>query len=527
MTVQDHIPFKFDIILPYDTVSIETGNAEEPTFHYVLWEKISAGDYNLYHSNIEYLLDEYINEAFMCQNPSCENEFHKTAIDEAYLLIRDGIHVASSHFKSRNSGNKFKNVPGWNDHCKDLHLEARKKFIEWRNNDRAQNGSLFEEMKESRSKFKNALSYCKNNELRLKKEKLIDSYKLRSKNNFWKEVKTLSKNNKQSVNCINNEYKKEEIIKVFERKYKETLDDKNSQTKPADYDVILEDVKIRNFPNSGQIFTSDLELAISKLNTGIGFDFIHSNHLKRSNYKLKCFLARLFSTFISHSYMPKDLLHGEIRPIIKNASGDKTDANNYRPVMNSSNFLKLFEYCLLPRLKTIQIDKHQFGFRENTGCINACTVLKETIFSYNEAQSNVYCASLDLTKAFDKVNPNILTMKLAEKNVAPYAIKIIKYMNENQFVNISFNEFKGPEWKIGNGVRQGGILSPLLFNIYMDSALSKISNMHVGCSIDAFKVNIIGYADDILLISPSLHGLQCLLDKFYNMMNDLCFVINA
>ena len=39
MTVQDHIPFKFDIILSYDTVSIETGNAEEPTFHYAFYGK--------------------------------------------------------------------------------------------------------------------------------------------------------------------------------------------------------------------------------------------------------------------------------------------------------------------------------------------------------------------------------------------------------------------------------------------------------------------------------------------------------
>ena len=65
---------------------------------------------------------------------------------------------------------------------------------------------------------------------------------------------------------------------------------------------------------------------------------------------------------------------------------------------------------------------------------------------------------------------------------------------------------------ITNGVRQGGILSPLLFNVYMDALSSSLSNIPIGCSISGVMVNHIMYADDLVIISPSAKGLQRLLD---------------
>ena len=62
---------------------------------------------------------------------------------------------------------------------------------------------------------------------------------------------------------------------------------------------------------------------------------------------------------------------------------------------------------------------------------------------------------------------------------------------------------------ITNGVRQGGILSPLLFNVYMDGLSSSLSNTPTGCVIGGVMVNHIMYAD--VIISPSVKGLQRLL----------------
>ena len=78
---------------------------------------------------------------------------------------------------------------------------------------------------------------------------------------------------------------------------------------------------------------------------------------------------------------------------------------------------------------------------------------------------------------------------------------------------------------VTNGVRQGGILSPLLFNVYMDVLSSSLINTPTGCSIGGVMVNHIMYADDLVIISPSVKGRQRVLDicAVYGQTHDILF----
>ena len=80
-------------------------------------------------------------------------------------------------------------------------------------------------------------------------------------------------------------------------------------------------------------------------------------------------------------------------------------------------------------------------------------------------------------------------------------------------VNVLFNGCLGTDWPVGNGARQGGILSGLLFNFYINRMIREISTLPQGCVLAGSKMNIICYADDILLLAPSSTGLQILLNK--------------
>ena len=72
------------------------------------------------------------------------------------------------------------------------------------------------------------------------------------------------------------------------------------------------------------------------------------------------------------------MLNGRIRQTVKSPSGSKTDSQNYRPVMNSSNFLKVSNYLLLPHLENnLKIDQRQFAYRNATGCLDAISLLKK------------------------------------------------------------------------------------------------------------------------------------------------------
>ena len=64
---------------------------------------------------------------------------------------------------------------------------------------------------------------------------------------------------------------------------------------------------------------------------------------------------------------------------------------------------------------------------------------------------------------------------------------------------------------IGNGTKQGGLLSPYLFSRYIRLLLYKISVSKIGCHIGGMPVNVFAYADDVVLLAPSWHGMQDLI----------------
>ena len=107
----------------------------------------------------------------------------------------------------------------------------------------------------------------------------------------------------------------------------------------------------------------DVHAAIQRLKPVLGFDKIHSNHIKYVSPLFEKLIAMMFSSFILHSYISIDILRGTINPTVKDRYGDISSSDNYRPVMSSSVFLKIFEYCLLHKLENlIQLNDRQHCF---------------------------------------------------------------------------------------------------------------------------------------------------------------------
>ena len=74
--------------------------------------------------------------------------------------------------------------------------------------------------------------------------------------------------------------------------------------------------------------------------------------------------------------------------------------------------------------------------------------------------------------------------------------------------NSSFSE----KFYVSNGVRQGAVSSPLFFSIYIDGMISILRESGLGCKIDLFYYGVLGYADDLLLMSASRSGLQAMVN---------------
>ena len=270
-----------------------------------------------------------------------------------------------------------------------------------------------------------------------------------------------------------------------------------------------------------------LKKLISNLNPGEGHDGIHAAFLKRSSVKFLDILSRFMMACYSHCCLPVRILSSDINPTIKDAKGNSTESSNYRPVMQSSCILKLFEMHLLQFLEEkIHFNTRQFGFKSHTSTADACLILKETIHKYSSKGGKAFCLFVDLSKAFDNVNNFTLGLMLLRKNIPPDIVFFMMLYLRNLTARILWNRTKGLYHNIEKRVRQGGILSPFLFKLYIDEALTEILANEIGCRLGFLRINILAYADDLVLVADNENNLATLYDILNEKMRHLQLAIN-
>ena len=127
---------------------------------------------------------------------------------------------------------------------------------------------------------------------------------------------------------------------------------------------------------------------------------------------------------------------------------------------------------------------------------------------YRVNGSPVYLCFLNASKEFDRVPHSILFSKLIERKVPHIVIRLLAYWYTSQTFVIRWNNILSDPFTVSNGVRQGSILSPTLFSIYLDSLSVKLSTSGVGCIFNSKCFNHLVYADDTVLLAPSPKALQ-------------------
>ena len=136
-------------------------------------------------------------------------------------------------------------------------------------------------------------------------------------------------------------------------------------------------------------------------------------------------------------------------------------------------------------------------------------MLIETVQYYLEkGDKSVYVLLLDASKAFDKVSFDVLFNLLLARNVCPRIINVLYYMYTHQTCYVKWNNEYSSSFSVSNGVKQGGVISPLLFSIYIDNLFNELKELGLGCYVGATYAGAFGYADDIALISPSIYSLK-------------------
>ena len=238
-------------------------------------------------------------------------------------------------------------------------------------------------------------------------------------------------------------------------------------------------------------------------------------------------LHLLFNSFLIHGFVPTSFLRGTISPTIKNSSGDLNSVDNYRGITLCSVFSHLFENALRLKFGSF-LTSHdlQFGFKPKHSTDHAVYALKSCTDYFRRRDSNVFVAFLDFSKAFDTISHCGLFLKLIQRKVPLCFLLIIMFWYCNMEYDVKWSSARSDSFSVLCGTKQGGILSPDFFSIYIDDLIIILKRMGIGCHILRQFIACILFADDVSLIAPTRNSLQRLLNACAEYCLKFCLKFN-
>lgn len=439
--------------------------------------------------------------------------------------------AAASCYSLKRAFKKKPVVIGWNKYVRAAHLEARDKFKSWVWYGKPKAGRVYDDMQSSRNVFKQRLKWCQNHSEQIKMDILASHHGNQDFRSFWKSTKRL--NGKPGLPAsINGISDHNSIASIFKSHFTVSSPlvamPSNGDEWPRGQEIIA------------RFNAKDVHAVIKSMARGKspGHDGLSIEHLKYAGSHLPRVLALLFNLCISHSHLPDALMKTVVVPIVKNKNGDISDRNNYRPISLATVIAKVLDSLLSTQLdKYLNLHHNQFGFRPGLSTETAILCLKQTVRYYTDRNTAVYACFLDLSKAFDLVNYDILWQKLKKIDMPTELYHLFKFWYVNQVNVVRWSNAYSDPYRLECGVRQGGVSSPKLFNLYINALIEELSSTHVGCHIDDVCLNNLSYADDMVLLSASPCGLGQLLgicEQFasshgliYNVKKSECMVFQV
>jgi len=253
-----------------------------------------------------------------------------------------------------------------------------------------------------------------------------------------------------------------------------------------------------------------------------GIDGLTAEHLLFSHPALSVILCRLFRLILLTLHIPRSFKYSYVVPIPKpkDFRSKVLTFDDFRGIAISPIISKVFEHCFLETFESLLIScDNQFGFKKGLSCSHAVFTLRSIVDSHISKGCTVNLSSIDVSNAFDKVNHHALYMKLMKRHIPVLLLDLIVNLFSNCSTCIKWENVYSPFFMIEFGVRQGSVLSPILFALYIDD-ISNSCMLAQGCFI-------IAYADDILLVSTSISELQHFLRICEYELDSLDMVINA
>lgn len=526
----DHDPIRLELSLKVTHFS----TCDRQFVPKVAWYKAKPADMNSYSellrhklATIDIPVDSVLcHDVFCCDSKHCEllNNYIRDISEACLQSAKDTI----PHTTAKKDGC----VPGWSEFVD----PAKSKSLFWHNIwlecGKPKTGIIADIMRKTRALYHYAVRNVKKNEQLIVNDNFANAIIGNRNRDFWSEIKRMRRSARSCSNVIDDITNPLDISNLFASKYQELYTSVPFDSE--DLSLIKSDISVaisHSGFDSNSIFNfAEIKEAVHRLkpgksdgNLGLGSDYFIN-----ACDELYVHISFLFSSLAVHGVVPNDMLTSTVIPIPKGRNANVTDSSNYRGITLSSIFCKLFDILILSRYgDCLCSSDYQFGFKAKRSTDMCTMILKESLSYYVNNGGSAYCTFLDATKAFDRVEYCKLFRQLMSRGLPPVIIRLLLNMYVGHVTRVEWNGIFSQSFSVRNGVKQGGIVSPVLFCVYIDGLLQSLANLGVGCFMGDVFVGILAYADDIVLIAPTPNALRLMLSKCDTYANDFKVVFNA
>ena len=513
--VSDHCPVELNINLELVSFISQRRFVNDS----INWRLVTGLAKESYESVMETLLkDVNVPLSSLCHGYClCSNVDHFALIEKYHDDLINVMMKADSYLPRKNP---FCTNDFWNEDLTCLKRDSIEASKLWQDVGRPNNGPIYENKRRTHYQYKYALRREKRNLDQQRLDQIHDDLVENRCNKFWQGWKTYHGSNNQKTTRISGLVDDKKIADEFASSFQKVYSSNNASATARLKSLFDERYETYCSERVHERITDyffnwdDMMTIVGKLKLNkSSASFLKAEHILNGSPQLIVHLQLLFNSILQHSYVPTDFLNGIISPLIKDANGDASDISNYRGITLSPVFSYMFEHGLLMKFQSwLTSCDLQFGYKSMHSCNHAIFVLKRCINYFCDSGSNVFSAFLDCTKGFDKVDHHGIFLKLMDRQVPICFLRLLIYWYGNMFVKCKWNNSFSFTFKVLSGVKQGGVLSPWLFAIYLDDLIIKLKKSGCGCHlVDQFIAAIL-YADDLALLAPTRSSLQRLID---------------
>ena len=520
----DHVPIGAAVacsIPPEGVKKLAAGKSLTPSQLYLRWDKADVNSYYLYTGHhLQPILHRLENTIMLC-NAAASNCF-SDSVDTFYNEVISVLNAGAKLFVPAHRKNFYKFW--WNAELSMLKDAATESNRVWKAAGKPRHGPIFNKRQQCRAQYRKCIRDTEKSSTMVYTNDLHEALLAKDSQMFWKcwrsKFETRSKCGEVG-GCIDHEA----VANNFATYFSEVYAPNNHQRASALYDKYTHLRENYFGLPLAQDWAFDTELVskcVANLKCGRAPDIVGltAEHLLRAHPVLPVILSKLFQLIVLCKHVPTGFGKSYIVPIPKTkyCAGKTMNCEDFRGIAISPIISKLFEYCFIEKFgEFLSTDSKQFGFKKGVGCDHA--TVRHIVERLIKGGCTVNLCAIDLSKAFDKVNHHALFTKLMERNLPVPLLELLENWLYHCFSSVKWDQVFSEPFAVKFGVRQGSVLSPFLFAVYLDDI--PVNRSLIRSSF------VLLYADDILLIAPSIEELQRVFAACEGELNLLDMCINV